>query len=154
MKSEITAAYAKAGASSIAGYAGWTIVNSAPYQAATHGNRYVNNYANGKAAARYKKFEKAGKMPAGAVIAKDSFTVSPKGGLGVGPMFVMEKMKKGFNRASGDWRYTMIMPNGSVFGATKGKNSVKMNFCHECHMAVDEDQDSLFFLPEDYRLKF
>ncbi|MHA1114360.1 MAG: cytochrome P460 family protein, partial [Alphaproteobacteria bacterium] len=61
------------------------------------------------------------------------------------------KMATGFNAESGDWRYAMIMPNGAMFGETKGQNSAGVAFCAECHMSVAEDQDSMFFLPEEYR---
>jgi hypothetical protein len=45
----------------------------------------------------------------------------------------------------------MIMPDGAVFGATKGKDTAKVQFCAECHGLVGETQDSLYFLPEEYR---
>ena len=63
----------------------------------------------------------------------------------------MEKMPAGFNKASGDWKYTMIMANGSTFGTTNGKGSAAVTFCLECHASVGEDQDHLFFMPEDVR---
>ncbi|MFQ5745262.1 MAG: hypothetical protein ACE5HV_17025, partial [Acidobacteriota bacterium] len=66
-----------------------------------------------------------------------------------GPLFLMEKMPAGFSPETGDWRYTMIMPNGSVFGATKGRNADKVQFCADCHGA--SDNDSMFFLPTEYR---
>ena len=150
---EMTAAYAKAGVTAVAGYTGWTNVASAPYQSSTHGNRYVNNYVNKNGAHRYVKFEKAGLMPAGSIIAKDSFIVNTDGSVAVGPLFVMEKMGGGFNKASGNWRYTMIMPNGTVVGTTNGAGSAAVKTCNECHLSVAEDQDFLFFLPEEFRVK-
>ena len=150
---DMKAAYAKAGLGTVANFTRWTSANTGPYQSATHGNRYVNNYVNSSAAYLYVQFEKAGKMPTGAVVAKDSFVAHGDGKVGVGPLFVMEKMKAGFSKETGDWRYTMVMPNGSTFGATKGKNAAGMKFCAECHSTVAE-QDHLFFLPEEYRAKF
>ena len=149
----MTAAYRKAGIGAVSGYTGWTNVAAAPYQSATHGNRYVNNYANKNGAHRYAKFEEAGLMPAGTVVAKDSFVVNANGSVSVGPLFVMEKVGGGFNEASGNWRYTMIMPNGAVAGATKGAGADTVQFCNECHVTVAEDQDYLFFLPEESRVK-
>ena len=55
-----------------------------------------------------------------------------------------------FNAKLHDWRYTLILPNGKILGTTGGKNSAKVGFCIECH-AVAEEQDSRFFLDEDYR---
>ena len=151
---EMTAGYAKAGLKTVSGYTGWTRVNTSPYQSATHGSRYVNNYADKHAARRYIKFEKAGLMPAGSVIAKDSFAVRPDGSTAAGPLFVMEKMTAGFSPKTGNWRYTMIMPNGAVFGTTKGKGAASVKFCAECHMSMGEGQDSMTFLPEEFRKKY
>jgi hypothetical protein len=149
---EMQAGYAKSGHKDAAAYISWRAYSRQPYQSATHGNRYVMNYANAKGKA-YGLFEKSGRMPKGAVLGKNSFAVNATGKLGSGPLFLMEKMGKGFNKSSGDWRYTMIMPNGAVFGETKGKNSAGMQFCIDCHAAVAEDQDHMMFLPEKYRTK-
>jgi len=142
----------KAGLQQVKGYTGWANVATAPYQSATHGNRYVNNYANARGAAPYKKFEKAGTMPQGTVLAKDSFLAMPDGKVAVGPLFIMEKMGAGFSKESGDWRYTMIMPDGSVPGMTKGKGAANVKFCAECHMGA-ASQGHMFFLPEAFRVK-
>ena len=68
-----------------------------------------------------------------------------------GPLFIMEKMAAGFNKPSGDWRYSMVMANGAFMGTTNGKGSASVAFCIECHASVAEDQDHLFFLPEEVR---
>src|ERR687897_2968831 len=49
----------------------WRRYNRVPYLSATHGDRYINNYANAKA----KTYGRAGggPLPTGAVLAKDSF---------------------------------------------------------------------------------
>ena len=153
LKPEMKKAYRKAGLRQVRGYAGWLRVNATAYQSATHGGRYVNNYANSLGDYRYKKFEKAGTLPFGSVLAKDSFAVRPDGKLGIGPLFIMEKMKKGFNKGSGDWRYSMVMPNGKVAGMTKGKG-MNMKFCAVCHAGVAPEQDHILLVPEDYRKKF
>ena len=153
LRPELTKAYRKAGLKQVQGYAGWLKVNTHAYQSATHGGRYVNNYANSQGDYRYKKFEKAGTMPYGSVLAKDSFVVNPNGKVGLGPLFIMEKMKKGFNKGSGDWRYTMVMPNGKVAGMTKGKG-MNMKFCAECHAGVAPEQDHILLVPDEYRVKF
>jgi hypothetical protein len=119
---------------------------------ATHGSRYVNNYPGPEAAEAYRQFEEIGAMPTGGRIAKDSFTVAPDGRVGVGPLFIMEKMAEGFNEGSADWRYAMIMPDGSLFGVTNGPGSQNVQFCAECHAIVADDQDSLYFLPEEFRV--
>jgi hypothetical protein len=131
-------------------YRGWRRFNSAPYLSAAHGNLYINNYANESAQA-YGHFESAGKMPVGAIIAKDSFIVERDGTVRPGPLFIMEKMPKGFNYVSGDWRYTQIMPDGAFFGETLGRGTKRVEFCIACHLAV-ERQDHLFFVPAANRV--
>jgi hypothetical protein len=131
-------------------YADWSRFNTAPYRSATHGQRFVNNYAN-EAAQAYGRYEEAGIFPPGAIIAKDSFSVTREGEVRPGPLFVMEKMEPGFNYVSGDWRYIMIMPDGELFGMTRGVNAERVEYCIGCHL-VQEERDHLFFLPEDYRV--
>jgi len=92
-------------------------------------------------------------MTRGGVLAKDSFTVTPDGKVSVGPLFLMEKMNAGFMKASNDWRYTLIMPNGQVVGTTRGKGSKNVQFCISCHQAVAEEQDAMLLIPEEYRAK-
>lgn len=148
---EMAAGYALARMPALRGYLGWRRYNKAPYRSATHGARYVNNYGN-RLAEEYGRFEAAGALPAGAILVKDSFTATADGAIYPGPMFVMEKMPAGFSPASGDWRYTMIMPDGSVFGETRGVNADSVAFCVGCH-ATRAKHDHLFFLPEEYRLR-
>ncbi|MDP6572383.1 MAG: cytochrome P460 family protein [Rhodospirillales bacterium] len=132
-----------------AAYQGWTRYNRVPYRSASHGRRLLNNYANEKAHA-YGRFEKAGRLPVGSVVVKDSITVTEDGAASPGPLFLMEKMAQGFNYVSGDWRYTMIMPDGSVFGITKGEGSGRVEFCIPCHLAA-ERHDHLHFFPAPFR---
>jgi hypothetical protein len=147
---ELRAAYAKSGLAAGTAHFDWPRYNTVPYVSATHGGRYVNNAANAAGKA-YGKFEKSGVMPAGSVLAKNSFSVRANGQAVLGPLFLMEKMGKGFSPDSGNWRFTMVMPDGNVFGTTKGKGSANVQFCAECHGAVAEDQDHMWFLPEEYR---
>ena len=131
-------------------YRSWRRYNSAPYLSATHGNLYINNYVN-EAGAAYGRFEAAGTLPVGSIVAKDSFVVERDGSVQPGPLFVMEKMAQGFNYVSGDWRYSQIMPDGVVFGETRGEAADRVAFCIGCHLAV-ERQDHLFFVPVPYRV--
>ncbi len=149
---EMQAGYAKAGNRVAGQFVKWPIHNNRPYASATHGGWFVNNYANAIARPTYRAYEKAGKMSVGGVLAKDSFTVTPQGAAAAGPLFLMEKMKAGFHAASGDWRYALIMPDGAVVGTTNGKGHANVKFCHECHISVAEDQDSMMFLPEEFRI--
>lgn len=134
-------------------YTSWTRYNSAPYRSATHGNRYVNNYAN-SIAKDYANLSKVESLPQGSILAKDSFEVTQDGDVLSGPLAVMEKMQPGFNPQSRNWRYTMVLPDGMVFGITKGEGSDRVEFCIECHVAAGVDRDHLFYVPERYRVKF
>jgi hypothetical protein len=154
IRGEMGAAYAKAGVANVAGYQQWVNLALSPYPSATHGGRYVNNYANAVAAESYARYEKVGSMPAGSVLAKDSFVVNPNGRVAVGPLFIMEKLASGAGADTHDWRYAMIMPNGSLFGVTGGKGAANVKFCAECHATMADDQDSLFFVPDALRAKF
>lgn len=149
----MTKVYAKAGVAEVADYQSWTNIAKRPYQSATHGSRYVNNYADATGAPAYTKFEQAGEMPEGAVLAKDSFVVDSSGNAQLGPLFVMEKMADGWNETTRDWRYTIIQPDGSVGGVTGGEG-MDMEFCAACHNSVAPEQDSIMLLPEDARRGF
>ncbi len=130
-------------------YRSWRRYNTAPYRSAAHGNRYVNNYGNAKAGG-YDSLKPGEKMPPGAVLVKDSFTLDtariPRGGA----LFIMEKLARGAAPDQGDWRYVMIMPDGSYFGDSRGQNRAAVAFCHVCHGA-ESDRDALLFMPEGYR---
>jgi hypothetical protein len=133
-------------------YYTWRRHNRTPYLSTTHGDRYINNYANAEAEPYGQKGEAP--MPVGAVLAKDSFTVTGQGDVFTGPLFLMEKMAPGFAPEGRDWRYTMIMPDGSLFGTTNGENGGRVAFCARCHRTAGDAADHLFFVPQAYRLRF
>ena len=130
-------------------FSNWERANTKPYPSFSHGRRYLNNYLNQKAE-NYLKYERAGRLPVGAIIAKDSFAVDQSGAFMPGPLFIMEKMPAGFNYVSGDWRYTLIQPDGSISGSTNGENADNVKFCVSCHLAA-EKKDHLFFVPNEFR---
>lgn len=127
----------------------WRRYNSAPYLSATHGNRYVNNYGN-RLSAGYDRMTSGFRMPAGAVLVKNSFTVTADGEVFGAAMFIMEKLPAGRRPETGDWRYVMIMPDGSYEGDSEGDNAAAVGYCHDCHAAVART-DFLFYIPKAYR---
>lgn len=131
----------------------WRRYNSTPYRSATHGQRFVNNYGN-MIAKTYGRYEEADPIPVGSILAKDSFAVTQRGDVFTGPLFLMEKMPVGFRPEAHDWRYTMIMPDGSLFGTTNGEGSERVAFCITCHEAAGENRQQLFFVPDEYRVEF
>ena len=149
LSKRLQAGYVKSGLKVAASYQGWKQYNKQTYQSATHGERYVNNYGN-DTARDYGKYDGEAVLPVGSVIAKDSIVPSANGSAQPGPLFVMEKMGAGFNAASADWKYTLVMPDGSVIGETNGQGSANVTFCYECHAAAGASQ--MFFLPEGLRV--
>lgn len=142
--------YSGSGDPSAGVYRSWQRFNTTPYLSATHGNHYVNNYAN-EIAADYGRFESAGTLPVGSVLAKDSFAVTRTGGILLGPLFLMEKMPAGFSPVSGDWRYSEVTPDGELLGRTGGPGARRVGYCIACHLAR-ESFDHLYFIPEDRRV--
>jgi len=130
-------------------YQDWRRYTAAPFLSSPHGNRYVSVYADADAE-RAGGLDPAGTHPEGATIAMDSFTVTRDGLVAPGALFVMEKMAPGFNPVGGDWRYTMILPDGTVFGTTHGPGSEAVRFCVACHLAA-EDNDRIHALPAEAR---
>lgn len=144
--------YGTSGDPTAKNYSSWRRYNSAPYNSSTHGNRYVSNYGNARAV-RYGKLKKGEKLPVGSIIAKDSFTVTKNKSVFAGALFLMEKLPEGRSPNTGDWRYQMIMPDGSLFGDTEGAAAKEVAFCHGCH-AIRKDSDYLYFMPEKFRRQF
>jgi hypothetical protein len=129
-------------------FTSWWRANNAPYLSATHGNRYVNNYANDIAVRAGYGAGKA--MAPGAVLAKDSFTVTDDGEVFGAALFLMEKLPSGVSPQTADWRYWMIMPDGSILGDTEDDSAGEVAFCHACHKTVAR-KDFLFFVPAEFR---
>lgn len=139
--------YAKSGLPEM-DYRSFRRLNSHPYVSDQHGARLVNVYVNEQAQGFFAA-SRDKPLPEGAKIIKDSISAVKSGGIARGPLFIMEKMTKGFAPEFDDWRYTMVMPNGKVFGTTGGEGNAAVKFCAECHVRV-ADHDSLFELPKDY----
>lgn len=150
LKPEMVKGYGKSGVLAAKKWGKWTKVSTISYRSDTHGGRLVNNYANHIAKGTYQKYDSVKVMPIGSTLAKPSFVVNANGTVAPGPLFTMEKMVRGFNKDTANWRYAMVMPDGTLFGLTGGKNAAGMKFCHDCHIAA-EDNDMMLFLPEEYR---
>jgi len=150
---DMVAGYRLSGVPLAEEYRLWRRYNTVPYRSAQHGERFVNNYSNG-IAGDYRLFEAAGNLPLGSILVKDSFAVTANGDVFSGPLFVMEKMSTGFSPESRDWRYSMYMPDGSLFGVTNGEGSERVEFCIACHKNAGHERDHLFYVPERYRIRF
>ena len=151
VRGALAAGYARSGVPAAREYQSWRRHNHTPYRSKTHGNHVLNNYSNARAVA-YARFEEAGTLPVGAVIAKDSFSVASTGEILLGPLFLMEKMPASFSYVSGDWKYTLVLPDGTVAGETNGEHAERVEYCIGCHLAREE-HDHLYFVPKPYRIR-
>jgi hypothetical protein len=97
--------------------------------------------------ATYGNWEGLGALPVGSVLAKDSFIVSRKGKISVGPLFLMTKGDAAAKPATRGWHYEMIMPGGEVRGDGKIQT-----FCNDCHRRAGARDDYLMFVPLPYRV--
>ena len=146
---EMADGYSQSGNEYAMEYGNWQRENNAPYLSAGHGNRYLNNFSN-KIAENYLNLRRGEKMPIGSVLAKDSFTVTKDNDIFAGALFIMEKLAAGTKVDHGDWRYLMIMPDGSLLGDSTVAGDESMNFCHDCHIRV-KNRDYLFLIPKPFR---
>jgi len=151
LKKELRESYAGARLQILEEYQSWKRHNASPYLSATHGQRFVNNYAFGDGGS-YGSVAEGQTHPVGTVLAKDTITVTSQGKQFAGAMFVMQKLAPDTSRKTGDWRYIMVIPDGTIFGDTLGDDPDQMTYCHTCHKAR-ADQDYVFHVPDAYRLK-
>lgn len=150
IRGDMAAAYRLSELAAVASYAKARRVTARPYRSGPHGARFVNHWANARAARYADPGPPLSDLPAGALIAKDSFTVTQAGDVYSGPLFLMEKMPAGFAAETGDWRYTMVMPDGSLFGRTGGPGGDRVAFCAACHAGAPQAGDGaepLFGVP-------
>ena len=156
IQGDLIAGYTKAAAvPTVTRYREWKVVTTAPLVSRTHGGRLVNHIVNDIALERYTQWEamKGTRFATDSIVAKEAFRVAQNGDVRPGPLFIMEKAAQGTSPATDDWIYTRVFPNGE-YERTLGKDSDKLTFCHDCHAEVLEDQDAMFFPPEEYRLQF
>ena len=153
-KSQMRNNYARSSLKPAANYQNWRRFSRTPYASRAHSRRYVNNYASPLAAEHYARFEQieAGEMPVGAWLAKDSLVVTESGRVAFGALALMEKMPPGFSPATGDWRFSLVLPDGRLFGSTNTVDQVTVEFCAECHKDAGPEQDFMFFMPKRYRI--
>lgn len=123
---------------------------SSQFYSSEHG-RYLE-VAGNAAAAGFFEFEDGAPLPVGAVVTKRSYRVLQSGAVVVDPQFVIERMPKGYDERVGDWKFTLIAPNGAIVGESRGRDADKVEFCVECHKSAWR-QDFLFFIPPPYRAK-
>lgn len=116
-------------------YLDWDRRDAAPIQSPPHNDRYVAVYANERATTQ-SPFLSKGKPQLGAVIATPSFSVANDGSVSAGPLVLLEKMQRGFLTYSGNWRYTVIAPDGQIVAVSKSLHHDDLPFCKTCDDAA------------------
>ena len=144
MEASMAEAYAKNELEAAGVYRDWTVTSTRPAVQGAHSGRLLQTFANDAAAEQYLKFQSEGvEMPAGSVLAKESFGV--KDGTGrVGPLFLMTKLDEGESPDTDDWRYDAVTGSGGTMGISQA-------FCHDCHVQW-EAQDNLAYPIEEVRV--
>ena len=131
----------------VEGYRDWTQVSKVPAAPGFHGGRFLFTYVNEVGAAEYMKYaEEDVKMPAGTLIAKESFAVNDKGEAKPGPLFFMQKTAAGTSPETNDWYYYAVAPNGAPMGVPV------VQACHQCHNDNFGDRDGLGYPVEEARI--
>ncbi len=146
LKDKMVEGYTKGDNEVAAEYRNWAVTSTRPAVAGAHSNRFLQTFANDIAAEQYLKFEEESVvMPAGSVLAKESFGINKKKGIGkLGGLFIMTKLDAGGAPETADWLYSAVQPNGKPM-------KIKQSFCHNCHVSW-EAQDMLAYPLEEVRL--
>ena len=128
-------------------YRNWTLASSFPAAPGFHGNRFLVTWVNSTGAAEYMKYAENPSIPAGTVIAKESFSVSDNGKVRKGPLFLMQKVETGKSPKTDDWYYMAVTAKGSPMAV----NVVAA--CSECHQGNFGDTGGLGYPVEGARIK-
>ena len=147
LKDSLQAGYAEGDkrwipAAFVTDYSGWTAASKFPAAPGFHGSRFLVTYVNETGADAYLSYGEDA-IPAGTVIAKESFSVNDDGKAAPGPLFIMEKVAEGTSPQTMDWYYMMVSPSG----APQAVNVYTA--CNECHVKTFGSQQGLGYpVPE------
>lgn len=133
-------------ASYVKNYRSWKLVSKMPANPGFHNDRYLVTYVNKVGAAAYMKYAENPKIPAGTLIAKESFSITAKGKVRRGPLFLMEKVAAGKSPKTMDWYYMMVAPNGQPMAVNV------FTACSACHMDNFGRQGGLGYPVEEVRV--
>ena len=132
----------------VADYRNWTRASTFPANPGFHGGRFLLTYVSAPGAEEYLKYKDEDvNIPAGTVIAKESFAVDKAGKARKGPLFLMEKVAEGRSPETMDWYYMAVAPDGTPMRLDV------MKACNECHMGNFGHQGGLGYPVEEARVK-
>lgn len=130
----------------VASYRNWTQASTFPAAPGFHGGRFLLTWVNETGAGAYMAYAENPEIPAGTVIAKESFAVGEDGSATAGPLFLMQKVEDGTSEETNDWFYMAVAPNGAPMAVNV------MTACNECHMGNFSHQGGLGYPVEEARV--
>ncbi len=131
----------------VADYRSWTMANTMPSNPGFPHGGFLVTRVNDIGAADYLKFaEEDVFIPAGTVIAKESFAVTAAGKVKPGPLFIMEKRVAGVSPETDDWYYMAVAPNGAPMAVNV------WTACNECHIGIYGSQGGLGYPDPEVRV--
>jgi len=131
----------------VADYRDWTAASAFPAAPGFHGGRFLMTWVNDVGDEEYLKYASPrDAMPAGTVIAKESFTVAEDGTATPGPLFFMQKVAAGTSPETDDWYYMMVSPGGAPVAVEV------VSACSACHQGNFGASDGMGYPVEDARL--
>lgn len=110
----------------------WERDSYAPFMYDDVGERYLVVYGNDRATGDEETLWLDRGLPVGATLAAAGFSVNDEGMLIAEPLMIYEKMTQGYIFGRGNWRQTMIAPNGDLMGVTKGPGEDTLTACSDC----------------------
>lgn len=127
-------------------YRGWTLASGFPAAPGFHGERFLLTWVNPVGADAYLQYAEDPSIPAGTVIAKESFAVNAAGKVEAGPLFLMQKVAAGVSPDTDDWYYMAVMPNGAPLAVDV------ISACSACHQGNYSHQGGLGYPVEEARI--
>jgi len=151
LKDDLLAGYQKKNkrwipAAYVQDYRSWAPANTLPANPGFHGGRFLLTFVNPTGAEAYMRYAEDPDIPAGTVIAKESFRVTESGKVQKGPLFLMEKVAAGTSPETMDWYYMAVAPNGAPMAVNV------MSACNTCHIDNFGHQGGLGYPVEEVRL--
>lgn len=130
----------------VANYRNWTKASTVPAAPGFHQNRFLVTWVNTTGADEYLKYAENPTIPAGTLIAKESFSVGDNGKIKNGPLFFMEKTAAGVSPETDDWYYMAVAASGAPMGVNV------ITACSECHQGNFGNQGGLGYPVEEARV--
>lgn len=113
-------------------FSAWETASDIPFVSEDVGQHYVMVFANDRALEHEKTLWLDRGMPIGATLVAVGFSVDSDGVLRAEPLLIYEKMNIGFDTGRGNWRKTLIAPNGTLIGVTNGAGAENVRVCDDC----------------------